>query len=322
MPTLEDNSLPRVLLPSAKLQHNTDMTSESSWNECETFTPDTSFAFTHSTMYHTVEQWYQETSAKAHSFYALWTRAKFLGLTATTTWDEISTILKLHNYGDYIHFITKCPKITQEYKLDWDTSNDIICHEQLQYPTPQHGAQELNHMSHYYQKMQHMAHIFESKYHDLTNKMDNINAQITYCEHLVRNQADKGNRLITTHTNNQLQSMLNTALQRTTQFTSDLATAIEHHTNIFQSNISNITVSTKHQIDTKLKEINSHFDHKIKEFNLQLTPMGRQKLQMHCGTLAWTSSTSPMIHPHHPANDAQGRFSDFPISNTNHLTLN
>jgi F0F1-type ATP synthase membrane subunit b/b' len=54
--------------------------------------------------------------------------------------------------------------------------------------------------------------------------------------------------------------MLDNAAQRTAQFTSDLTTTIEHHTNLFQSNLTHIMTTARQQIDLKIKEINHHLD--------------------------------------------------------------
>ncbi len=54
------------------------------------------------------------------------------------------------------------------------------------------------------------------------------------------------------------------------QFTSDLGTDIENHTNLFQSNITHITPSTKQQLGINIKETHQLLNTKIQSFNQHL----------------------------------------------------
>ncbi len=277
IPKQPDLTHPRILIPSEMLQLPTlltrseaDTTSEPSCDDFDINSMENNFEHIHSILYHTVEQWTHAPDASKHKFYTEWTKAKYLGITSTSPWNTVSKILKLNNYEDYIQFITQCPNVMQHYKLTWDKSNDSLQYKYQQSHTHQQGAQEMNRMTQYYQKMQHMAYLFESKYHDLTLKIDDINAKITCCEYTAQQQAEKGNHLITSHTNTQLKLLLDNAVQRTTQFTSDLTTTIEHHTNLFQTNLTHITSTATQQIDLKIKEINHHLNTKIQEFHQHL----------------------------------------------------
>ncbi len=162
---------------------------ENSWSKTQTME---NFSIIHSMVCHTINEWEQLTPSKIHSFYNSWQKAKYHGLQSNTTWDHVRTTLRIHNYGEYISYINKCPKVMETHHIVWDEDNNTLHHTLVKPPTAQKLDRETTKITQYFEKLKQTASAFDLKIHTLNIRMDETNTKVVYCQEMVENQLYKG----------------------------------------------------------------------------------------------------------------------------------
>lgn len=155
------------------------------------------FSFIHSLVYHTIDTWTYDTTAKAHDFYSKWCQAKYHGLKPTTDWNKTKAILHCHHYGDYITFVQQCPLINKTYGIAWDTHNNILHYRIRNKPQTEYYNYLSDKATLHYQQMQHTAHNFEKEVHRMDTHMEEIDTKLLYWEQHATHQVTKGHDQIT-----------------------------------------------------------------------------------------------------------------------------
>jgi hypothetical protein len=169
MPTLGTNGLVPDHIPSSRnattyshTQH-TELTTGSnpSWEEIELQqsssstldVPKQTFAYVHSTVYHTIEQWTITDNAKLHPFYSKWCQAKYLGLKSITEWPKLQRIMCNNNIEAYIAFVNQCPYINERYRITSYDNTDKLTLTVIHQLQPSDVQYHKNHLAHSYEQL-------------------------------------------------------------------------------------------------------------------------------------------------------------------------
>jgi hypothetical protein len=220
--TIQSLQLPEILEPT-QTNHTVDTTttkqtkmtptpyqpvpdnrSEYSWDTLNTddnWEPENQqnkFGIIHSLLYQTIEEWTTEPSAKQNAFYAVWIKAKYLGLNPLTEKEKAFTILKTPDYGSYILCMQRCPKIRTTYTLEWDTYNDLIRYHTRQLPTEEELERDTTKLQKLHQQLKTPAYTFESKMQTMNTQLDTLNTKLIYHQQAISSQVEKGSHQLTT----------------------------------------------------------------------------------------------------------------------------